>query len=197
MQLFKPRRPVESPFARMTLRQRLRIVQIFTVVMMLVVINASVLVVSVVGSAPVPEVEDYAHARQHALRMSLTTLVMTLLSVGAATLLSGRRFSDKWMKKLQANAKLSKSAAMSQRVMMLFIFRLTALNLAAVVGLVVCSTAAKVGVIQNEPIYWLNAVPAGAFLLYCVIHFPTQGRLEEHRRRLEDPVDFFPSECSA
>ena len=57
--------------------------------------------------------------------------------------------------------------------------RLALLEAPAILGLVICLLAQRGGVIAAQPLYWLNALSAVAFVAYGALSFPTQARVEE------------------
>jgi hypothetical protein len=57
--------------------------------------------------------------------------------------------------------------------------RLALLEAPAILGLVICLLAQKGGVLRAQPLYWLNALSAAAFVVYGALSFPTQARVED------------------
>ena len=58
------------------------------------------------------------------------------------------------------------------------LLRLALLEGTALFGLVVCLLAALGGALREQPLYWLNALSALAFLAYAALSFPTRERVE-------------------
>jgi len=58
------------------------------------------------------------------------------------------------------------------------VVRLAALEGASLYGLVVCLIAVGSGALEEQPLYWTNAVPGVLFIMYAGMVFPTRHRLE-------------------
>jgi hypothetical protein len=61
------------------------------------------------------------------------------------------------------------------------------LEAGALFGVAACFLAANFGVLGAQPLYWLNAVPAGLFVIFVLATFPTRYRLVDlFERRVRD-----------
>jgi len=68
------------------------------------------------------------------------------------------------------------------------IIRLALLEGVALFGLTICLIASTWGVIQIQPIYWLNALSSLAFIVYAIGNLPTKARLEKIFREKRSAV---------
>ena len=59
------------------------------------------------------------------------------------------------------------------------ILRFAVLESAAIMGLAACLIGVFNGGLRAQPLYWLNAVPAGLFLAYVLSHLPEPERFRE------------------
>ncbi len=72
----------------------------------------------------------------------------------------------------------SEAAAALAAIRSAGLLRLALLEGPALFGLVTCLLAARGGALREQPLYWLNALSAGAFLAYAALSFPTRERVE-------------------
>jgi hypothetical protein len=57
------------------------------------------------------------------------------------------------------------------------ILRLSLLEMPALFGVLICIVASQRGVLDLEPLYWLNLASAAAFLVITALTFPTRDRV--------------------
>ena len=75
-------------------------------------------------------------------------------------------------------------AALAGRLRGAWILRLALLEGSALFGIVVCLIGALDGTLREQPVFWLNAIPAILFLVFAAATFPTRDRLLERLREM-------------
>ncbi len=59
-----------------------------------------------------------------------------------------------------------------------FIVRAAILEAAAMLGLVACVVSIFNGWLRQQPLYWVNLLPAAAFVAFTAVTVPSRDRLE-------------------